>query len=298
MSLHTTNTRLYFFFTYHHPVLPDYGPMSYTNLAQNMRAFINDGNISDDVVLAAYLKRMLDHSDEEEDTDEECIEREHGCPAPVSNLPSADEMEKRDPKHTPEYVYGAIQTALADTLVTNLQKSQDAIERAEYEPWQKSIIDLCGGWRNDGDIHWLVDEEGLAGKTRLIAYLRFKYIAMVSSGTSDDMMDSLANHANDREDPLELMVVDVPPHEVESVNYYVMSTIKNGLDFSDQDEQGHFIPTPGKPRGVFCFADGMPEMQMINKDCWSFWKVINNRLVKIDVPDDEDDSAKMEDITE
>lgn len=157
---------------------------------------------------------------------------------------------------------------------SRLMKKYDAVI---WKDWQSDILDIINNDPNDRTINWIVDEKGANGKSFLTKYLYLKYDAIVANGKKDNVYNQINNWLilHPDEDP-RLIVLDIPRHNLEYINYGLLESIKNGLFYSGKYEGG--ICAFNSPH-VFVFANVHPSMDKFTPDRWNIIDVSEKKEI-------------------
>lgn len=156
----------------------------------------------------------------------------------------------------------------------------DIPEPLEYnEPygWQLDIMDIIKEKPNDRTIHWIWEEKGGVGKSKLCKYLGIKHNALMVSGKSSDIYHALTAFPEKRK----LILVDVPRSTQDYINYGAIEQVKNGFVFSGKYESTQLIFNCPH---VIVFANEEPDYRKISEDRWDVRKIIScedgHKLIK------------------
>ncbi len=158
---------------------------------------------------------------------------------------------------------------------TNIKKKQTRIERLLkryddiiWKDWQAEVIGICQSDRNDRVINWYYEEEGNVGKSFLAKYLVMKYQAIIADGKKDNIFNQIKlwidNHKDD-EDP-KVIILDIPRHSRDYVNYGVIEQIKNGMIYSGKYEGGVCL---FESPHIIVFSNSMPLESKFSVDRWN-----------------------------
>lgn len=138
----------------------------------------------------------------------------------------------------------------------------------KWRPWQKSVLDIIDKKANDRTINWYWDTKGNCGKSFLCKYLYLKYDAIIADGKKDNVFNQiklwLDNH-KETEDP-KLIILDIPRHSMDYLNYGTLEQIKNGMIYSGKYEGG--VCVFDSPH-VFVFSNSEPIKNKFSLDRWN-----------------------------
>lgn len=140
-------------------------------------------------------------------------------------------------------------------------------DKIVWKEWQQKIIDIAETKPDDRTINWVWDKMGNSGKSFLAKYLVVKYNALVCSGKKSDIFHEIKLwlEMNPHDDP-KIIIMDVPRHNTEYINYGCLEEIKNGMLYSGKYEGGicvFFSPH------VFVFANIEPDYTKMSNDRWN-----------------------------
>lgn len=130
-----------------------------------------------------------------------------------------------------------------------------------HEPygWQLQIMEIIAQEPDERTIHWVYDPVGNMGKSQLCKYLVVKHNALVLTGKSSDMFHLLAKFPHKRT----IILVDVPRHGFNYINYTALEMIKNGLVCSGKYEGAQLVfDCPH----VIVFANELPDTRAYSQD--------------------------------
>lgn len=158
---------------------------------------------------------------------------------------------------------------------TNVEEKKTRKERllnkyttVTWKPWQQSVLDIIEQKADDRTVNWYWDTKGNCGKSFLCKYLYLKYDAIIADGKKDNVFNQiklwLDNH-KDNEDP-NLIILDIPRHSMEYINYGVLEQIKNGMIYSGKYEGGVCV---FESPHVFVFSNSKPIESKFSLDRWN-----------------------------
>lgn len=165
-------------------------------------------------------------------------------------------------------------------FVTNIdnrspQEVEDAaILEEEYgdvvwKDWQTQIIGLLSSVPSRRLIHWFYDRKGNTGKSFLCKYLMIKFDVIIVDGKKADVFNQVKTMVEGGKFP-RIILVDIPRHNVEYVNYGVLEALKNGAIYSGKYEGGQIrFRCPH----IVCFANEKPEADKLSADRWVIEKI-------------------------
>jgi len=137
----------------------------------------------------------------------------------------------------------------------------------QWKSWQQSIIDLYHEEPDPRKVIWLTDIVGNKGKTFLTKYMVARYQILLVDGKKTDVFHQVAKRLESEDYSLFRMVImDIPRHQQEYINYGCLEQLKNGLISSGKYEGGTFLfPTPH----VVVMSNSNPDYSKFSVDRWS-----------------------------
>lgn len=140
-------------------------------------------------------------------------------------------------------------------------------EGVTWRDWQKRLIEEITPTPNDRTVIWVVDKKGNSGKSFLSKYLFLKYNAIIADGKKDNVFNQVKNWIdthNSSEDP-KIVILDVPRHNADYINYGVLEQLKNGLIYSGKYEGG---ACAFESPHVIVFSNDDPDYSKFTEDRW------------------------------
>ena len=137
----------------------------------------------------------------------------------------------------------------------------------EWYVWQQEIIDLLDKTPDPRKIYWITDVIGNQGKTFLTKYLVAKHRVLLADGKKQDVFHQIAKRLEDEDnqDPFQMVVLDIPRHMTDYINYGLLEQLKNGLIMSGKYEGGTFVfPSPH----VIVMSNSAPDLSKFSQDRW------------------------------
>lgn len=144
-----------------------------------------------------------------------------------------------------------------------LKKYEDVV----WKDWQQSLIEEINTQPDDRTVIWVVDKNGNSGKSFLSKYLYLKYDAIIADGKKDNVFNQVKNWMdvhNNSESP-KIIILDVPRHNADYINYGVLEQLKNGLIYSGKYEGG--VCAFESPH-VVIFSNDEPDYSKFTGDRW------------------------------
>jgi len=175
--------------------------------------------------------------------------------------------------------YCSKEKILINTLFSEKEKKEDLIrakkmrilesyKNIEWKNWQKQIIDILEGPKNDRVINWVFEKNGNVGKTFLCRYIYMKYSCVLGTGKKTDVAFAIKTFLdeNDQKDP-DVIILDIPRTNIDYVNYSMLEKLKDGL-FSNGKYESCDIFFEEIPH-LFCFANEPPNYENVSQDRWN-----------------------------
>lgn len=196
----------------------------------------------------------------------------------AKNPISFNTIKKLLPKAHIEKAFGTLEQNFAycskdSNYVKSLtfqEKIDKSILETEYNGicwygWQKDILNKIESTPDNRTINWYWDTEGNIGKSFLTKYIDLKYDIIIADGKKDNIFNQIRIHMELEKIP-KIIVLDVPRHNIEYINYGVLEQIKNGLIYSGKYEGGKCrFPHPH----VIIFANSPPIKEKMSIDRWN-----------------------------
>lgn len=140
-------------------------------------------------------------------------------------------------------------------------------EDVEWYDWQKKIIALHDEPAGDRKIVWVTDYVGNRGKSFLTRYMVVKFNIILADGKKADVFHQIAKRLEDvdNEDVFDMVILDIPRHNQEFINYGLLEQLKNGCIMSGKFEGGVFVfPSPH----VIVMSNELPDYTKFSQDRW------------------------------
>lgn len=136
-----------------------------------------------------------------------------------------------------------------------------------WKQWQKEVIDFVETEPDDRKVMWIYDSAGGNGKSFLYKYLVIKYDAILCGGKSADVFNQIKEwmekYKNDKSP--RLVMIDIPRHNYEYLNYGCIEQIKDGCIYSGKYEGGRCI---FESPHVIVFSNHEPDKSKFTNDRW------------------------------
>jgi hypothetical protein len=164
-----------------------------------------------------------------------------------------------------------------ENAVSNFPRPLNEIVLEEYNgvtwyAWQRDILDLLSQVPHKRKVYWFIDQVGNSGKSYLARYLVLKHDVLLVQGKAQDVFHQVAKRLDPELqknglDPVlfPMVVMDIPRHQKDFVNYGLLEQLKNGLILSGKYEGGTYaFPVPH----VVVLSNDAPDMSKFSEDRW------------------------------
>jgi len=133
-------------------------------------------------------------------------------------------------------------------------------------PWQEKLIKIIEGEPDDREIYWCYSRSGNTGKTTFARYLHRKYNAILLSGKSADMKNSIVQYEQVNGHTPEIIIMDLPRgFDKEYLSYNGIEEIKNMFFHSGKYEGGM---VDGNQPHLIIFCNEEPKFDKMSEDRW------------------------------
>lgn len=160
-------------------------------------------------------------------------------------------------------------TMTAEELSINeqirLENLQD-YQGITWKPWQQQILDIIDTTPDRRTINWIWEETGGVGKSFLCDYILLTRCCIKSGGKKDDVYHQVATMIFEEKKKPEIIILDIPRHNIEYINYGVLEDLQSRVIQSGKYE-GHRINMP--KTHVIVFANVEPDYYKFSADRWN-----------------------------
>lgn len=132
--------------------------------------------------------------------------------------------------------------------------------------WQKQVIDICASEANDRTINWIYDYDGGKGKSTLRKYLALNYDCIICDGKKQDVLNQLKTKVIDEDKDIKIVIMDIPRHCNDYINYGLLEQLKDGHVYSGKYEGGEIFLDNIH---VIVFSNELPDFDKFTKDRWN-----------------------------
>lgn len=140
-----------------------------------------------------------------------------------------------------------------------------------WRPWQQQVLDIVNGEKNSRIVNWVYDPKGNSGKSFLTKYIALNNICLIADGKKDNVFNQLNDLCNEKDLEVGIIVLDIPRHNQEYLNYGMIEQLKDGLVYSGKYQGGMiFLDKPH----VIVFSNSEPEYDKFTMDRWNIIHVV------------------------
>lgn len=155
-----------------------------------------------------------------------------------------------------------------DVVELMKQRQVKRYENTVWRPWQQKILDIVKSEADDRTVYWIYDPEGCNGKSYLAKYLFVKHGAIIGDGKANDILNLMLTRVKEGKlaiDDTWIVILDIPRHKMDYLNYGLIEQLKNGFVYSGKYEGGELAFDPPH---VIIFSNQEPEYDKFTKDRW------------------------------
>ncbi len=148
------------------------------------------------------------------------------------------------------------------------ERMLNKFKKVVWKKWQQDVIDYVDGPVDPREILWLWEAKGNVGKSFLSKYLWLSRICVVADGKEHDVLNQVVDMLKvlEADVDINLVLLDVPRHKLEYINYGMLEKLKNGFCYSGKYEGGVVcIETPH----LVVFANEPPDRSRMSCDRWT-----------------------------
>lgn len=169
---------------------------------------------------------------------------------------------------------------------------RDLKEIKELYPWQKSLEQELSFY-HPRRVDVLYNNGGNIGKSLFSKYMLINHNAVEMPPFNDfkDLIQCACCAFNDKEP--NIVLIDMPRAINKEKLYGLYSAIERIKDGKAYDTRYHFKTALIDPPRVIVFTNELPNENLLSKDRWKFWEVIDNELVKYMHPEDREWDENM-----
>jgi len=153
--------------------------------------------------------------------------------------------------------------------ITNIRFPREIIFPEFNLDWQVKILDIIKEVPDNRTIHWIVDKQGLSGKTTFTKYLKIYHNAVECPAKSSDAFHRIAK-LFDAHTPIDLCLFDFPRSSMHFINYGTIEKIKDGNVCSGKYEGSDCVFACPH---VIVFANELPDFTQMSMDRWKVHEI-------------------------
>ena len=161
--------------------------------------------------------------------------------------------------------------------VTNMEKPniKETLLNKQYgnvswHPWQQEVLDLIDLEPDDRTINWYWEPTGRVGKSFLAKYIALTNEIIIADGKRDNVFNQINQAVNVEGKTVRIIILDVPRHQLEYINYGMLEQIKNGMIYSGKYEGGQIFMDYVH---VIVFANRPPDVSKMSEDRWNIRQI-------------------------
>lgn len=150
-----------------------------------------------------------------------------------------------------------------DTIKNKILKQYNNVE---WREWQEKLLKKLNEKADNRTINWVYDEEGNNGKTYLRKYLALTRECIICDGKKDNVLNQLKMKCVDEDKEIAMIIMDVPRHNQEYINYGLLEQLKDGHVYSGKYEGGEIWLDEIH---VVVFSNQPPDRTKFSEDRWN-----------------------------
>ena len=158
-----------------------------------------------------------------------------------------------------------VETRNGDVFYKGVPRPIKVLNEKDLYKWQKDVIKIIEGPKDDRAIHWYYETKGNVGKSTFCKYIVVKHKALVLSGRARDMKYGIVRYMEKNGDYPELILIDVPRTSRKFLSYQGIEEIKNACFFSGKYEGDMVV---GNCPTLVVFANFKPDRRKMSNDRW------------------------------
>jgi len=146
----------------------------------------------------------------------------------------------------------------------------DSYKDVIWKEWQQAVLETIEKKANSRTINWVYDPVGNTGKTFLRKYIALTKQCIICDGKKDNVLNQLKTKCIDEDMEISMILMDVPRHNSEYINYGLLEQLKDGHVYSGKYEGGEIWLDAIH---VIVFSNEMPDMSKFSHDRWNIISV-------------------------
>ncbi len=145
-------------------------------------------------------------------------------------------------------------------------------ETVKWHKWQQQVLKTISASPDARAINWLYEGIGNIGKSFLAKYIVLRYNAIIADGKKDNVFNQIKTAMDAGIEP-KIIILDIPRHNIDYVNYGAIEQIKNGMIYSGKYEGGICI---FEIPHVVIFANTPPNINKLSLDRWNIINITSS----------------------
>ena len=134
-----------------------------------------------------------------------------------------------------------------------------------WKPWQQQVLDIVSKEPDSRTVNWFWEETGGVGKSFLCKYLKLTQPCLIADGKKDNVLHQLCKMLDEEIEP-KIVILDIPRHGKDYMNYGLIEQIKDGCIYSGKYEGGDCIIDNVH---IIIFANFEPDESKFSEDRWN-----------------------------
>ena len=168
-----------------------------------------------------------------------------------------------------DFVSGGFESKLALRDVIKQRILYRDYSNVMWKPWQQQVLDILSKEPDSRTVNWFWEETGGVGKSFLCKYLKLTQPCLIADGKKDNVLHQLCKMLDDGLEP-KIVILDIPRHGKDYMNYGLIEQIKDGCIYSGKYEGGDCIIDNVH---VIIFANFAPDESKFSEDRWNIVNV-------------------------
>lgn len=192
------------------------------------------------------------------------------------NLPKEIHWEKAYADFAANEAYCCKEDLQPLILGTCAKKAKFRYPMPDKKPWQQTVQQILETEPDPRTIHWVWESKGAVGKTMLCKHLcASNPDIIVLGGKAADIKNGIVEYLQNKGYTPPVVLLNIPRTQ-ETVSYNGLEAIKDMFFYSGKYKGGM---VNGKHPHLMVFANWPPEKDLLSKDRWCVWQIIEDHLV-------------------
>lgn len=180
---------------------------------------------------------------------------------------------------------GNYSTNLTRDMTIRERCLEEEYKNVVWKPWQDQILKTITEDPHNRIINWIYEPEGNYGKSFLCKFIALKFEnVIIADGKKNDVYNNIFDKIYEHNIEPRIILIDVPRHNLDFINYGAIEQIKNGMLYSGKYHGGiccFRIPH------VFIFCNEEPDMEKWSKDRYNIIEISSRTLTSAEQADVE-----------